>query len=161
MIRKQLGSINGRRDGRTSYKVISGSFCHVKITNGCCYAKKTKQNKVNQFKPLLVLEQESKFQRSTLYLYTSPKVTSPKPHLMCLAPTQHRREGLLTQSSPLLGDQSEWRPVKTDRKQEPSRGGKELAFQTEGTLQRQAMPLTHRTSTSHHVNTFHNTLPHS
>lgn len=36
---------------------------------------------------------------------TSPRVTSPNLHLMCLARTPHHKEGLLTQSDPLHGDQ--------------------------------------------------------
>lgn len=47
--------------------------------------------------PLLVLKQE--------FHITSLWVTSPNLHLMCLAGTQHHKEGLLTQSGPLLGDQ--------------------------------------------------------
>lgn len=47
--------------------------------------------------PPFVLKQE--------FHITSPGVTSPNLHLMYLARTQHHKEGLLTQSDPLLGDQ--------------------------------------------------------
>lgn len=74
------------------------------------------KSKINQFASLLVEEQESKFQKSTLQLYTSPRVTSPELHLMCLAPSQHGREGLLTQSSPLLRDHSKWSESSDNRR---------------------------------------------
>ena len=69
--------------------------------------------------------------------------------------------GLLTQSSPLLRDQSEGSAAKKQRESSsPSQG--ELASQKKRAQRKcQAMPLTRQASTSHHVNTFHNTLPHS
>lgn len=84
---------------------------------------------------------ESKFQSSTLHLYISPRVTSPRPHLMCLAPSQHySREGLLTQSGLARRagqvESSENRPQKkekgtnqTEEKELPSQAQVEVLLQ--------------------------------
>lgn len=64
---------------------------------------------MNRFSPFHVnVEIPNLEEHNAVYLYTSPRVTSLKPHLMCLAPSQHCREGLLIQSGPLFRDQGEW-----------------------------------------------------